>query len=368
MNAKAVSHSGTEGGASRRRVAMARFSALGDVAMTIPAVYDACAANPDTDFVMLTRPAFTGLFINPPANLTVRGIDLKVAYNGIAGMIKLAGEISANVFVDLHDVLRTRVLRMALRLKGVRVTVFDKARSAKKKLVRDGCQKDDVAVTPTIDRYRLALQKAGLKMDRTFRGLFADRAASPTLYSAVTAPKQDHEKWVGVAPFAAHEAKLYPPERMRRVVELLAKQPNVTVFLFGGGGDEATRLGKWASVAPDRVKVVAGAGLGFGGELALMSSLDCMVSMDSGNMHMAAVTGTPTLSIWGGTHPMAGFTPWQATGAPGHVMMTASLSCSPCSVFGNKQCKMADKPMCMDPITVASVLDEIDRVIHGKQK
>jgi len=38
-------------GSETHCVLVSRFSALGDVAMTLPAVYDACAANPDVRFV-----------------------------------------------------------------------------------------------------------------------------------------------------------------------------------------------------------------------------------------------------------------------------------------------------------------------------
>ena len=39
-----------------RNLLVARFSALGDVAMTIPVVYSACRCNPDTRFIFITKP------------------------------------------------------------------------------------------------------------------------------------------------------------------------------------------------------------------------------------------------------------------------------------------------------------------------
>ena len=69
---------------SYRRVLIARFSALGDVAMTIPVLYSVCRVNPDTHFVMLTTKFAAQLFVNAPANLEVKGID-KQQYQGIRG-------------------------------------------------------------------------------------------------------------------------------------------------------------------------------------------------------------------------------------------------------------------------------------------
>ena len=56
-----------------RNLLVARFSALGDVAMTIPVVYSACRCNPDTRFIFITKPVQESLFINPPENLVACG-------------------------------------------------------------------------------------------------------------------------------------------------------------------------------------------------------------------------------------------------------------------------------------------------------
>ena len=46
-------------------------------------------------------------------------------------------------------------------------------------------------------------------------------------------------------------------------------------------------------------------------ELNLMSHLDVMLSMDSANMHLASLVNIPVVSIWGATHPYAGFMGWK---------------------------------------------------------
>ena len=58
-----------------KNVLIARFSALGDVAMTVPVVYSACEAYPTVRFVIATQPVASSLFVNPPQNLTVVGVD-----------------------------------------------------------------------------------------------------------------------------------------------------------------------------------------------------------------------------------------------------------------------------------------------------
>lgn len=78
------------------------------------------------------------------------------------------------------------------------------------------------------------------------------------------------------------------------------------IFLFGGGGEEQAILEGWAAKYPC-VQSLAGKRYGFHAELALLNHLDVMLAMDSANMHLAAIAGAPTLSIWGATHPYCGF-------------------------------------------------------------
>ena len=78
-----------------------------------------------------------------------------------------------------------------------------------------------------------------------------------------------------------------------------------------------------------------------------MSHLDVMLSMDSGNMHLAAIAGCPVVSVWGATHPFAGFAPWKQS--PDDVVQ-ADLPCRPCSAYGNKKCYRGDFA-CMRMIT-----------------
>jgi ADP-heptose:LPS heptosyltransferase len=70
-------------------------------------------------------------------------------------------------------------------------------------------------------------------------------------------------------------------------------------------------------------------------ELILMSHLDVMLSMDSANMHLAFLTHTPVVSIWGATHPYAGFSGLQVEGSE---IVQVPMDCRPCSIYGNKPC------------------------------
>lgn len=327
--------------------------------MTVPVVYSACRTYPDIRFVMLTRQTMADIFVNPPANLKVVGVDVKTDYTGAAGMKRLAAEISdeyhVDYFIDLHNVLRTRMLRFFWRLKGVRSSVIRKGKFSKHALTRR-YRKRLIPLISQRARYREAFFKAGLPVNTHFEGLYGGHAKSdPKIFEAITAPKKPGEKWVGVAPFAAHKGKIYPADQMERVLELVKAQcPSARFFFFGGGGDEQTVLKQWADRFEGSVSL-AGKRYGFAVELALINHLDTMITMDSANMHLASIASVPTISIWGATHPYCGFKGWRQADSD---IIQSPMTCRPCSVFGKRPCHRGDY-MCLKSIGSAVVAKKV---------
>ncbi|MGN0238344.1 MAG: glycosyltransferase family 9 protein [Lepagella sp.] len=351
-----------------RRVLITRFSALGDLALTIPAIYSACRCYPDTLFIVVTRRAFARIFINPPANLRVEGVDVHADYHGISGIRRLARYLydayHPDILVDLHNVLRTRILSLFLRLHGVPDYHLVKPRRQRRQLTRSK-HKVLAPLRSQSDRYFDVFADAGLPVEVKFDTLFGDRyAASPDSFAAVTPLRHEGCLWIGIAPFAAHTGKIYPIELMENVVESLAdiadKSGKLKVFLFGGGKQETEILDAWAQKYPHVISL-AGKGYGFAVELSLFNHLDLVVTMDSGNMHLAAIAGAPTLSIWGATHPYCGFSPWNASQSI--FCQNHSLTCRPCSVFGNKPCLFGDL-RCLNSISPDYILSIIRKKLQ----
>ncbi len=344
-------------------VAIARFSAIGDVAMAVPVIYSVCHSYPDIHFVFVTRRTMADIFVNAPANLTVVGIDLKSDYTGVKGMRRLVDELikdyDINLFVDLHDVLRTRLMRFFCLLRGIRSVNIRKGKSHKHALTRRWHKR----MLPLISqraRYRQAFYRAGMPVNDSFEGLYGGHLqADSSIYSAICEDKNESETWVGIAPFAAHKGKIYPPEKMRRVLELLRiDNTNMKFFFFGGGGHERELLEQWAEELGNSVSL-AGKRYGFSTELALINHLDIMVTMDSANMHLASISSTPTISIWGATHPYCGFKGWRQSD---NDIIQLPMACRPCSVFGSKPCHRGDY-MCLNGIKPESVAQIIIKKI-----
>ena len=94
-------------------------------------------------------------------------------------------------------------------------------------------------------------------------------------------------------------------------------------------------------------------------ELILMSHLDVMLSMDSANIHLASLTATPVVSVWGATHPYAGFVGWNQ---PQENIIQADLDCRPCSIYGKRPCRRGDLA-CMNMIRPEQIVERIEQIL-----
>ena len=164
---------------------------------------------------------------------------------------------------------------------------------------------------------------------------------------------------VGLAPFAAHEGKVYPLRLTETVIRSLGdRHEDLRVFLFGGGDKEMAVFHEWAAKYP--CCVVVGDHLkGLQQELALMSLLDVMVSMDSANMHLASLVALPVVSVWGATHPYAGFMGYNQK--PENAVQL-DLPCRPCSIFGNKPCQRGDLA-CLNNISPDLIIKKVENIL-----
>lgn len=327
-------------------VLILRFSALGDVAMTLPVIYSVARAYPDVRFTVATREFFSRLFINPPANVDVIGFDLKKRYHGTTGTLRLClrlARLKPTAVADLHNVFRTWVIDAFLRMRGIRTVMVDKMRSERRRMLRDKTEQ-----TPFVDRYRDVFSRLGYPAEMTFRSVFADGNAE--------APFEVRYPAVGLAPFARYYNKTYPPELMRQVAETLCCK-GIHVYLFGARGSEADELRQWAGSIRGCESVAGKYSLPQ--EMTLMSQMNLMVSMDSANQHLAALTGARVLTIWGSTTPACGFTAFGHTAADGICM---NLGCQPCTVAGSPTCPRGHLD-CLCMITPQTVASQIEKII-----
>ena len=313
-----------------RHVAVFRFSALGDVAMTVPVVYEVCRAYPGIRFTLFTKKTVAPLFVYPPDNLTVFPVDTKGRYRGFAGLWRLYRDMKSqgiDAIADLHNVLRSRVVGFFFVISGVKRAILDKGRAAKRRLV---ARKKPLPIQPlptSFDRYRQVFARLGFETPKTFRSVFDDRHLPLPLPEGIES-RREGEFWIGVAPFAKHEGKIYPLDRSESLVARLSQREDCR-------------------------------------DLSMMSRMTLVVSMDSANMHLASMAGTPVVSVWGQTHPYAGFLGWRQSKE--NIIQLSDLSCRPCSIFGNKPCYRGDYA-CMQELSVERIWNRVEEILRREKK
>ncbi|MGM9712861.1 MAG: glycosyltransferase family 9 protein [Prevotella sp.] len=348
-----------------------RFSAIGDVAMTVPVVKALAAAYPETTILVASRPFAKAFYEGLADNVEFHAFDLKAQrYRGMAGMEHLYRDLSSlqpDCVADLHDVLRTKYARLRFCMAGIRVFHIDKHRSGRRRLTRRHA-KTLVQQPTSFEKYHAVFEAMGMEFSLSPEGGHDIPTVDVSAHVLTEAAQRLYDEMlsnpagaIGIAPFAAHEGKIYPIYKMEQVMAMLiAVHPRMRILLFGGGKREEEVFRQWESRYANVVYASSLCG-GMRDELKLMSRLHCMLSMDSGNMHLASLVGTPVISVWGATHPLAGFMGW---GQSEEDTVGMDMACRPCSIYGNKPCYRGGYP-CMKKITPEQVAQKVERYIFA---
>jgi len=310
---------------------------MGDVALMAPVLKALMKQYPDLHVTLLTRPAYHSFFTS------IEGIELFMTdfekrHKGLKGIFSLFRDIkeqgAVNYVVDLHGVLRSRILRFLFGLTGVPSVVIDKGRKEKKNVI-NGSEK--TRLRHTVERYKDVFALAGFKISPV-NGPWI--IPSPdAVKSAVGIIGMNEGINIGVAPYAKHLLKMWPEEYMISLLKMISEKYDARFWLFGGK-DENDKLLTLASKVPGSVNLSGM--LKTGEEIAVISKLDLMISMDSSNMHIAALTGTKVISVWGATDPMTGFGAWGQPEDYSVYIHESQLTCRPCTVYGKGKCRRKD--------------------------
>ena len=303
-----------------------RFSAMGDVAMLVPVLRCLYAQNTNLTVTLVTRKRFVPIF----KEFTVLQIvtpDFANQHKGLKGLYRLYKELKQRKphrIADIHNNLRTAVLRMFFKLSFTRIKAINKGYAERKRLTHPS-KKTMKPLTPQHYRYVEVFSRLGFPIDLD-QHEFPPKPALPKSMMDIDLPAD--RKCIGIAPFAAHPGKVYPLDLMQKVVGYL--QQEHIVFLFGHGPKETDQINTWAKAYPHVVSQALE--LPFSDQLDLIANLDVILSMDSANGHLAANFNVPVVTLWGMTHPFLGFSPF---GQNNHLLVDReSFPKIPTSAYG----------------------------------
>ena len=328
---------------------------MGDVAMTVPVLRVLAQTYPELKITVLSRPFFKPFFEGIP-NLYFLEADVYGEHKRL-GLIKLANEakdLGIDAVADLHNVIRSKIITKYLKFKGIETATIDKGRAEKKALIAAKGEAISQLKT-THQRYADVFEKLGFPLDLDTFTAPPQKRLTPKLNGLIGV---EPKKIIGIAPFAAHQSKMYPLSLMVEVIRELDATDKYRIFLFGGGKKEIELLKKLENPFAN-VTNVAGK-LTFEEELALISNMDLMLSMDSGNGHLAAMYGVPVVTLWGVTHPYAGFVPFNQPGSNQLMADREKYPLIPTSIYGNKFPKEYGEAMqTISPKTVVQKVREV---------
>jgi len=327
---------------------------MGDVAMTVPVLRAFVNQHPQVKITVVSRPFFKPFF-DSIANVSFFAFDEKERHKGVAGLLRLFQDLKGlhiDAFADLHNVLRSKIVRSLFALSGKKVASVDKGRAEKKALTQP--ENKVFKQLPTMfERHVTVFRQLGFHIDLS-HPVFPQKAVLDKEISIVLG--ENNPKLIGIAPFAQYDSKVYPLDLMQEVINQLSQNPEYKILLFGGGKKEIELLN---SLSANKENVISMAGqLKFQQELQLISNLDVMLSMDSGNAHIAAMLGIKVITLWGATHPYAGFSPFNQPLENALVSDRNQYPKLPTSVYGNKKVEGYEEAMrTISPQKVVSIIE-----------
>ena len=310
-----------------KKILILRFSSIGDIVLTTPVIRAIKQQVPGVQVHYATKPGFKAIVASNPYLNKVHYLPEKLD--------DLITELRAEQFdyvVDLHNNLRTRLIRWKLGVPG---QGFHKLNFRKWLLVN--LKINRMPAVHIVDRYLAAAGKLGVKND----GQGLDYFIPPADEVAVTSLPQTHQQgYIAFAIGAQHATKRLPLEK---ILALCAKI-NRPIILLGGKEDAATgeqieeyfKNQNQLTNNGQRTTIYNACGkYNLNQSASLVRQAEVVFSHDTGLMHIAAAFQKKIYSIWGNTVPELGMYPYKTDF---ELLENRQINCRPCSKIGYAQC------------------------------
>lgn len=340
-----------------KKIVVLRFSSMGDVAIVASFLKEFREKYSETEIVMVSKKNFAAFF-KKMDNVVFHALEPDTKHKGFKGLYQLYKELKQyhpDAVADLHDNIRSHIISFFFRLDGTKIERIDKGREEKKALTR-ARNKIVKQLKPTIERYGDVFRNVGFPISLKYR---LDKHLQPL--PEKIKPLFDNDKIkIGLSPFAQYSYKVYDLHKMGTVIKNLSNK-GYCIFIFGGSAAEKNIAETWEQKYTNVYSLIHKYDLSE--ELDIISHLDLMLSMDSSGMHLASLMGIPVVSVWGPTHPYAGFLGY---GQSLNDCVQIDNPVRPTSVYGNKSCLCGDTP-CIDLIAPEQIVAAVEHVLYHKK-
>ena len=305
---------------SRRKILVIRFSSIGDIVLTTPVIRSLKQQLAETEVHVLVKKTYQEVLIGNP------NIDKIHLYNG--NLTAILQELQAEKFdyvVDLQNNARSHRVTRHLKCAS---KAFPKCNIRKFIFVRG--KVNFLPLIHIVNRYYEAVKPLGVHNDNLGLDYYIPEIDN---FDTQELPAKFENGYVAVAVGAAHATKRIPADKIAEIGSQLFKP----MILLGDKND--------FDAAENIVAQLDGKALNFCGKLSinqtasLVAQSDCVLTADTGIMHIAAALRKPIASLWGNTVPEFGMYPYLTPDSPqARIFETPYLKCRPCSKLGFKKC------------------------------
>lgn len=324
------------------KILIVRFSSIGDIVLTSSLVKAVKDQRPDCEIHFLTKEKFRDLVRFDPHLSKIYTIQQDIG--------DCSAELKAekyDVLIDLHNNLRTRRLS---RVLGVKTERFPKLNWKKWLLVRFKINK--LPELHIVDRYFEAVKELDIKNTGESLQFYPDKESQ---LDQITLPSSD---FLSIAIGAQFATKRMPKELLEQIISQL----EVPVVLLGG--QEDAERGE-ELLQSDEVTNLCGK-ISLSDSAKVVERSFCLLTSDTGMMHIASAGNTPIVSVWGNTVPAFGMYPYRPEQRDSYsIHEVKDLSCRPCSKIGYQSCPKGHFK-CMNEQNVDGILAKIRHFHHQK--
>ena len=317
--------------------------------MTIPVISILRSKYPKIKITVLTTKFFSILFNQIP---NINFIYFQPKHKTIAGLFKLSREINKikpDQIIDLHDVLRTKILRFFLMDKIGNTYVLNKGRKEKLSLIKGSTL---TQLKSMHQRYSDVFSNLNINIDLDDFVHYNKINIDQNKYGFTSS-----DKLIGIAPFAGHTCKEYSIKNILSLIDLLDK--TYQILIFGAPGQEEKKIIQLCINNSNRHVISSNYSLEE--QMAIISNLDVMISMDSANGHIASLFGINVITIWGATHPYTGYSAFRQPNKNAIIPDLVDFPNLPVTIYGSK-CP-PNYLEAINSIRPEKILERLDQII-----
>jgi len=333
---------------SIERILFYKPGAIGDFLHTLPSLKALKLAFPAAQITVVVSPGQERLVRGTPLADHVLVYSKAHLKKSVKKFLSFGLQLRRNqvdLFVDMQPSVRSWVLR---KLSGAgRSVVYHK-----QKRVAPGTRR-----LHAVENFMKTLEPLGISeaIDCIELPIIPEAAAKIDRFLAEQGIGQQPLVALNCSVGAARPSRNWLPERFSELADRLANELGVFVIFIGGKEDRTLVEGVMASM---HTRALSTAGtFDLAESAALLARCQCLVSSDTGPLHLATAVQTATIGLYGSTDP-------RRAGPVGKNarILARQLPCVPCE---EKHCPLATMA-CMSAISVNDVVEAVRSVIPCK--